>query len=94
MKIYFAGSIRGGRDDIQTYQEIIKFISKFGTVLTEHVGDPLLTNEGEKENLEHFIYNRDLNWLKESDVVVAEVTIDITLQNRTDIIIRIRSNQI
>ena len=74
MKIYFAGSIRGGRNDIQIYQEIINFIGNFGTVLTEHVGDPLLTNEGEKENLEHFIYNRDLAWLKEADCVVAEVT--------------------
>jgi len=74
MKIYFAGSIRGGRNDIQIYQEIINFIGNFGTVLTEHVGDPLLTNESEKENLEYFIYNRDLAWLKEADCVVAEVT--------------------
>lgn len=59
---------------MQIYQEIIQFLTGFGIVLTEHVGDPLLTNEGEKEKLEQLIYNRDLNWLKESEVVVAEVT--------------------
>lgn len=74
MKVYFAGSIRGGRNDIKIYQEMINFIGNFGTVLTEHIGDPLLASEDKKENPEQFIYNRDLAWLKEADKVVAEVT--------------------
>ena len=38
MKIYFAGSIRGGRQDKDIYAEIIKHLSALGVVLTEHVG--------------------------------------------------------
>lgn len=43
MKIYFAGSIRGGRDDQAIYQQIIKLLANYGTVLTEHFGNPGLT---------------------------------------------------
>lgn len=41
-KIYFAGSIRAGRDDADLYAKLIKLLQKYGTVLTEHVGDPNL----------------------------------------------------
>ncbi|MDO8530189.1 MAG: nucleoside 2-deoxyribosyltransferase [bacterium] len=74
MKIYFAGSIRGGRDDKELYLQIIELLSKYGTVLTEHIGDKELTHMGEISNTVEFIYNRDMVWLNESDVVVAEVT--------------------
>jgi len=37
MKIYFAGSIRGGRDDKELYLEIINLLGKYGKVLTEHI---------------------------------------------------------
>lgn len=73
MKIYFAGSIRGGRQDKDLYAQIIPLLRKFGTVLTEHVADNNLSNAGESMPSE-FIYNRDMDWLKQSDVIVAEVT--------------------
>lgn len=73
MKIYFAGSIRGGRDDRDIYFSIIKELQKYGTVLTEHIGDPNLKDTGE-EISESEIYARDMTWLKASDIVVAEVT--------------------
>ncbi len=73
MKIYFAGSIRGGRQDKDLYAQIIPLLEKFGIVLTEHIGNSGLTNIGE-DLPSGFIYNRDMGWLKESDVVVAEVT--------------------
>ncbi len=38
LKIYFAGSIRGGRVDAPIYQFLIAYLSSFGEVLTEHVG--------------------------------------------------------
>ena len=41
-KIYFAGSIRAGRDDADLYAKLVKLLQKYGTVLTEHVGDPNL----------------------------------------------------
>lgn len=46
-KIYFAGSIRAGRNDVQLYSKIVGILKKYGTVLTEHVGDPNLTESGE-----------------------------------------------
>ena len=47
MKIYFAGSIRGGRDDKELYSQIIKLLSDYGTVLTEHIGSNGLSVMGE-----------------------------------------------
>jgi nucleoside 2-deoxyribosyltransferase len=73
MKIYFAGSIRGGREDKNLYSQIIKNLQKYGTVLTEHIGDQNLTDSGEDLS-DKFIYERDLYLIKESDIVVAEVT--------------------
>ena len=73
MKIYFAGSIRGGRSDRTIYHEIISLLKIYGTVLTEHVGDSNLGSTGEQLSDEN-IHDRDMNWILESDIVVAEVT--------------------
>jgi nucleoside 2-deoxyribosyltransferase len=74
MKIYFAGSIRGGRQDAALYEQIIQYLKSFGEVLTEHVGDPALTSVGDDGPNDQFIHDRDLKWLQSSDVIVAEVT--------------------
>ena len=74
MKIYFSGSIRGGRDDVHIYQEIISYLKQFGEVLTEHVGDNSLKSTGEINKNNKEIHDRDLELLQESDIVVAEVT--------------------
>jgi 2'-deoxynucleoside 5'-phosphate N-hydrolase len=74
MKIYFAGSIRGGREDVALYREIIDFLKNYGEVLTEHVGDPDLTILGDDGPTDKYIHDRDLQWLQESDILVAEVT--------------------
>ena len=60
MKIYFAGSIRGGRNDAPLYKQIIDYIASYGEVLTEHVGDVKLSNLGEKLNTDENIYTRDI----------------------------------
>ena len=73
MKIYFAASIRGGRDDWASYLEIVRQLREYGEVLTEHVGDAELSAAGEDINDRH-IHDRDLGWLKNSDYLVAEVT--------------------
>ena len=72
-KIYFAGSIRGGRVDADLYRRIIEHIQKTDIVLTEHVGSPHLnlTEQG-KRDVE--IYDQDTAWLRESDLVIAECT--------------------
>ena len=75
MKIYFAGSIRAGRDDQDLYQQLIQELKRHGSVLTEHVGDPDLTQLGDDGPSDHVIFERDMGWLAEADLVVAEVTI-------------------
>ena len=74
MKIYFAGAIRGGREDQDLYFKIINYLKKYGEVLTEHVGDKSINSLGEKDNKDNFIYKRDMEWLNKSDIVIAEVT--------------------
>lgn len=74
MKIYFAGSIRGGRGDKDLYREIIRHLSEKGKVLTEHIGDADLDAGGEKGRSDAYIYERDVEWLEAADAVVAEVS--------------------
>lgn len=73
MKIYFAGSIRGGREDLEFYKELINYLRNFGEVLTEHIGDPNLSSSGE-EIKEIEIFKRDVKWITDCDLVIAEVT--------------------
>jgi len=75
MKIYFAGSIRGGRDDAAIYRQIIALLMKYGEVLTKHVGDAKPTHDGEDKPSDETIYERDMAWLMEADAVVAEITV-------------------
>jgi hypothetical protein len=74
MKIYFAGSIRGGRSKILAYAKIIEHLKKFGKVLTEHVGDKKISSYGEKNFSNYEIYMRDVNLIKKSSVV-ADVSV-------------------
>ncbi len=74
MKIYFAGSIRGGREDAALYLKIIDYLKTYGEVLTEHIGDPNLTSLGDDGPNDKYIHDRDLEWLQSSDILVAEVT--------------------
>ncbi len=73
-KIYFAGSIRGGRVDAALYQRIISYIQKTNMVLTEHVGHPNLDVTDTNKNRDIQIYNQDTLWLQESDLLIAECT--------------------
>lgn len=72
-KVYFAGSIRGGRVDAELYGRIIRYMQKTAVVLTEHVGSPHLNLlEQGKRDVE--IYDQDTAWLRESDVLIGECT--------------------
>lgn len=73
MKIYFAGSIRGGRILADTYRQLIEWLKENHTVLSEHVGSTAITKAGEQKDVE-YIYDRDVEWLKECDLVIADVT--------------------
>ena len=73
MNIYFAGAIRGGRDDAETYASLIDFLKLYGKILTEHVGNEKFLLE-ERSLSEKEIFERDIQWLKQSDVLIAEVS--------------------
>ncbi len=72
MKIYFSCSIRGVRHDPDTPQLLIDHLKGYGEVLTEHIGQ--VSEEFEAGISEVEIFKRDVAWLEETDVVVAEVT--------------------
>ena len=72
--IYFSGSISGGRGDVATYRRIVAALESeghrvlAGSVAADHIGadgDPLTARE---------IFERDVRWIEEADVLVAEVS--------------------
>ena len=73
-KIYFAGSIRGGRADAALYARLIAHMKQRHTVLTEHVGSPTVFPTVERGMTDGEIYEQDMAWLRESDIVIAECT--------------------
>jgi len=74
MDIYFAGAIRGGRERVNDYAKIVKKLQEYGNVLTVHVANPELCDKGEEKLSLKEIYERDMEWLKKSDLVIAEVS--------------------
>lgn len=74
MKIYFAGSIRGGRVDAELYHRLIEYLKRYGDVLTEHVGSKNLSLIEQGRKKDSLIYEQDTAWLRDSDVLIAECT--------------------
>jgi len=72
MKIYFSCSIRGERPDPETILRLIGHLKGHGAVLTEHIADVLDGDEVDVTDKEIFL--RDVAWLGDADVLVAEVT--------------------
>lgn len=56
------------------YSRMIGHLSVYGEVLTEHVGSQALTAAGEEVLTDEFIFQRDIHWIQNTDVVVAEVS--------------------
>lgn len=74
MKIYFSCSITGGRNEESVYQQLVEAMEQMGhDVPTAHLASPEVM-EMEKIVLPEEIFTRDMAWLEESDVVVAEVS--------------------
>ncbi|MDP9190443.1 MAG: nucleoside 2-deoxyribosyltransferase [Acidobacteriota bacterium] len=73
--IYFSGAISGGRADLALYQRIVETLEAeghrvlAGAVAAEHVG------AGGETLHPPDICARDLAWLDEADLVVAEVSV-------------------
>jgi hypothetical protein len=72
--IYFSGSISGGRRDVPLYRRIVAAMEAdghrvlAGNVIADHIGD-----DGEPME-PGAIFSRDLRWIDEADVLVAEIS--------------------
>ncbi len=73
-KVYFAGSIRAGREDADLYKTIIDYIKETDTVLTEHVGDLSLSAFEQDADADAAIYLQDTAWIRECDLLIGECT--------------------
>jgi 2'-deoxynucleoside 5'-phosphate N-hydrolase len=77
-KTFLSGSIRGGRQLLDTYRLMYDTLEEEGAeVLTWHVADPEL-EKVEIGMTEEEIYSRDMGLLAKSDALVAEVTVPST----------------
>ncbi len=74
LTIYFAGSISGGRDDVSHYRDIVVALESEGhRVLAGAVTAESIGADGER--LESAaIFERDMGWLADVDVLIAEVS--------------------
>lgn len=78
MKIYLALPVATGREVGIPYGEILAELRVQGhSVLTQHLLDPFHLNQ-ERTRPCPFIFQRDLHWLKEADLFVAEVSLPST----------------
>ncbi len=72
-KIYFACSIRGGRDDAESYAALVRHIKSRTVVLSEIFADGKLTTDG-SPGRSCGIHAQDLTWVRQADAIIAEVT--------------------
>ena len=74
MNIYFACSITGGREDQQIYQALVQYLLENG----HKVPTAILSSENAIEHEQIIpakeVYERDTRWIRECDVLVAEVS--------------------
>jgi len=74
MKIYFGFTVAGNRSSIEAARRLIDVVSKMGhEVLTRHLVDD---NAWEKDRIitPREVYLRDMNWLEQCDLFMAEVS--------------------
>jgi len=75
MNIYFACSITGGRELESTYQEIVKALLDDGHEIPTSYLAQAESMENERQLTPEFVYERDTKWIRECDVLVAEVSV-------------------
>jgi nucleoside 2-deoxyribosyltransferase len=75
MNIYFACSITGGREFEPVYQEIVAALSADGHIIpTSHLVQSEVM-ENERILSPRDVYERDVNWMDNCDVLIAEVSV-------------------
>lgn len=78
LTIYFAGSISGGRDDAGHYRTLVSALEAQGhRVLAGAVASETVGAGGEALD-SAAIFERDLRWIEEADLLVAEVSMPST----------------
>lgn len=75
--IYFSGSIRGGRTLQPLYAAVVARLQQWGyDVLTTHVAAADVLRQEWREGVQASdIYARDLRWLADCDLVIADVSV-------------------
>lgn len=74
MKIYFSGSIYGGRQKLDAYKILIKKLNEYGNVLNAQVADDSIFDD-EKNSLDSDIFEDLEAKMNEADLIFAEVTV-------------------
>ncbi len=74
MKIYFSGSIYGGRQKLQTYKILVEKLQKYGEVLNPEVADSQVI-EKEKNVTDESIFKKLEQKLNQADIIFAELTV-------------------
>ena len=72
-KFFFAGSIRGGDKYASSYKDILDYLRNYGEVASEHLDKKTVVEKAGSSGDED-IYARDVRWIRESDVLIAEVS--------------------
>jgi hypothetical protein len=74
MKIYFGCTVAGDRSAVKTAREVVHLLEELGhEVLTRHlVGEHAW--EADRAISPQEVYRRDLKWLQQCDLFVAEVS--------------------
>ena len=75
MNIYFACSITGGRELESTYHQLVAALTADGhDIPTSHLAQAEVM-ENERILTPQYVYERDVNWIKNCDVLIAEVSV-------------------
>ena len=75
MNIYFACSITGGRELEAVYQQMVTALEADGHIIpTSHL-DQAEAMQGERALTPQNVYERDVNWIRACDVMIAEVSV-------------------
>ena len=75
MNVYFACSITGGREFESVYQEIVAALLSDGhEIPTSHLAQAEVM-ENERMLAPQDVYERDVNWIRNCDMLIAEVSV-------------------
>lgn len=75
MNIYFACSITGGRELEAVYQQMVAALEADGHIIpTSHLAKAEAM-QGERTLTPQDVYERDVNWIRACDALIAEVSV-------------------